>query len=155
AQNLAMLRQQVATTTADAISGPAESIRRDVASLKEIQASVDRRTQDTFEAVYGTIERIVDRLAAIEEELQERSSGSPAGPSKASSRQTPPTDDADRSGPPGVQSDPAPARDAPNLTQIQAPVVLVPTDDAGGTVILRRPAVLPNMISDAVSTREG
>jgi hypothetical protein len=61
AENLANLRQEVATTATNAISGPAESIRRDVASLKEIQASVDRRTQDTFEAVYGTIERIAAR----------------------------------------------------------------------------------------------
>ena len=57
------IQQQLA---ADTISGPAESIRRDVASLKEIQTSVDRRTQDTFEAVYGTIEQVVDRLATIE-----------------------------------------------------------------------------------------
>jgi localization factor PodJL len=64
-------QQQVATTAADAISGPAESIRRDVASLKEIQTSVDRRTQDTFEAVYGTIEQVVDRLASIEEGLRD------------------------------------------------------------------------------------
>src|SRR6202011_3318344 len=54
-----------------AISGPAESIRRDVASLKEIQTSVDRRTQDTFEAVYGTIEQVVDRLATIEDGLRD------------------------------------------------------------------------------------
>ena len=69
---LAALQQQLATTVADAISGPAESIRRDVASLKEIQASVDRRTQDTFEAVYGTMEQVVDRLATIEDGLRDR-----------------------------------------------------------------------------------
>src|SRR5215472_17714244 len=69
---LAAIQQQLATTVADAISGPAESIRRDVASLKEIQASVDRRTQDTFEAVYGTMEEVVDRLATIEDGLQDR-----------------------------------------------------------------------------------
>jgi len=69
---LAAIQQQLATTVADAISGPAESIRRDVASLKEIQASVDRRTQDTFEAVYGTMEQVVDRLATIEDGLRDR-----------------------------------------------------------------------------------
>jgi localization factor PodJL len=62
------IQQQLA---ADTISGPAESIRRDVASLKEIQTSVDRRTQDTFEAVYGTIEQVVDRLATIEDGLRD------------------------------------------------------------------------------------
>src|SRR5262252_3674847 len=68
---LAALGREIAASAADAISNPAESIRRDVASLKEIQTSVDRRTQDTFEAVYGTIEQVVDRLAVIEKELQD------------------------------------------------------------------------------------
>src|SRR5258707_11267883 len=62
----------IATSAADIVSGPSEGIRRDVASLKEIQTSVDRRTQDTFEAVYGTIEQMVDRLAVIEDELRDR-----------------------------------------------------------------------------------
>lgn len=75
---LAALQEQVAASAAGAISGPAETIRRDVASLKEVQASVDRRTQDTFEAVYGTIERVVHRLAALEEELPPR----PAAPAR-------------------------------------------------------------------------
>jgi localization factor PodJL len=69
---LAAVQQQVATSAAEAISAPAESIRRDVASLKEIQASVDRRTQDTFEAVYGTIEQVVHRLTTIEDEFRDR-----------------------------------------------------------------------------------
>ncbi|HLK84559.1 MAG TPA: hypothetical protein VKT99_24125 [Xanthobacteraceae bacterium] len=90
-RRLAAIQQQIATTVADAIGNPAESIRRDVASLKEIQTSVDRRTRDTFEAVYGTIEEVVDRLAAIENELRllrqppakTASLGQPAGPEPA------------------------------------------------------------------------
>ncbi|HWN52478.1 MAG TPA: hypothetical protein VNO18_22105 [Xanthobacteraceae bacterium] len=62
------IQQQLAAET---ISAPAESIRRDVATLKEIQTSVDRRTQDTFEAVYGTIEQVVDRLATIEVTIED------------------------------------------------------------------------------------
>jgi localization factor PodJL len=69
---LAAIHQQIATSAADIIRSPSESLRRDVASLKEIQTSVDRRTQDTFEAVYGTIEQMVDRLAVIEDELRDR-----------------------------------------------------------------------------------
>jgi localization factor PodJL len=69
---LAAIQQQIATKAADAAINPAESVRRDVASLKEIQTSVDRRTQDTFEAVYGTIEQVVDRLGIIENELRSR-----------------------------------------------------------------------------------
>ena len=68
---LLAIEQQFVTSAAEAISGPAESIRRDVASLKEIQTSADRRTQDTFEAVYGTIEQVVDRLATIEDGLRD------------------------------------------------------------------------------------
>jgi localization factor PodJL len=73
---LQAIQQQLVASTAEAISAPAEAIRRDVATLKEIQASADRRTQDTFEAVYGTIEQVVDRLATIEEGLR---GGLPAG----------------------------------------------------------------------------
>jgi localization factor PodJL len=70
--SLAAIQQQIAAQIGDAAVNPAESIRRDVASLKEIQTSVDRRTQDTFEAVYGTIEQVVDRLGIIENELRSR-----------------------------------------------------------------------------------
>ncbi len=85
---LEAIQHQIVASAADAISGPAESIRRDVASLKEIQTSVDRRTQDTFEAVYGTIEQVVDRLASIEDELRDgrhvsQAEGSAAKPERA------------------------------------------------------------------------
>jgi localization factor PodJL len=84
---LAAIQQQVATTMADAIRGPAESVRRDIASLKEIQTTVDRRTQDTFEAVYGTIEEVVNRLATFEDELRDRSADKPEWGSKAAAAQ--------------------------------------------------------------------
>src|SRR5712671_810538 len=69
---LSAIQQQIASSAADIIRNPAQSIRRDVASLKEIQTAVDRRTQDTFEAVHGTIEQVVGRLAVIEDELRDR-----------------------------------------------------------------------------------
>jgi len=77
------IQHQLVTTTAEAISVPAEAIRRDVATLKEIQSSTDRRTRDTFEAVYSTIEQVADRLAAIEQNFGDRkpaSASAPAGP---------------------------------------------------------------------------
>jgi localization factor PodJL len=135
AQNLVALQQQVATTAANAISGPAESIRRDVASLKEIQASVDRRTQDTFEAVYGTIERIVDRLAAIEGDLRERSSG---GQADAAPLLYGEADDPAWAGLPAIRSDFVPEAPAP----VQ---MLAPAAGPGGAVMLRRPAVVPDV----------
>ncbi len=67
---LQAIQQELIDNTTRAVSEPAEAIRRDVATLKELQGAIDRRTQDTFEAVYGTIEQVVDRLAAIEEDLR-------------------------------------------------------------------------------------
>jgi localization factor PodJL len=105
---LAAIQQQVATTAADAIRGPAESVRRDVASLKEIQTSVDRRTQDTFEAVYGTIEEVVNRLATIEDEFRDRSADKPDCGSEAAAAQ--------------VRLAPAIVGEAPALVPSAAPV---------------------------------
>jgi localization factor PodJL len=144
AQNLASFQQQVATTAADAISGPAESIRRDVASLKEIQASVDRRTHDTFEAVYGTIERLVDRLSTIEKELQDR----PGAPAEPASSATMPlaTDDADWARLLGNRSSsPAPAAAATSSSAEAGS----PDDGGAKSLILRRPAAVPDVIFDA------
>jgi len=73
---LQAIQQELIDNTTRAVSEPAEAIRRDVATLKELQSAIDRRTQDTFEAVYGTIEQVVDRLAVIEEDLRGRESPS-------------------------------------------------------------------------------
>ncbi|HEY2134708.1 MAG TPA: tetratricopeptide repeat protein [Xanthobacteraceae bacterium] len=45
---------------------PVEALSHDVAALKQAQATVERRTQDSLEVVHGTIETVVDRLATIE-----------------------------------------------------------------------------------------
>jgi localization factor PodJL len=79
-KKLHTIQQQLVTSATDAISVPAEAIRRDVATLKEIQTSADRRTHDTFEAVYGTIEQVVDRLATIEENLRARNAAAAEAP---------------------------------------------------------------------------
>ena len=62
------IQRELIDNATRAVAEPAEAIRRDVATLKELQSAIDRRTQDTFEAVYGTIEQVVDRLASIEED---------------------------------------------------------------------------------------
>jgi len=53
---LQTIQRELIDNATRAVSEPAEAIRRDVATLKELQSAIDRRTQDTFEAVYGTIE---------------------------------------------------------------------------------------------------
>jgi localization factor PodJL len=77
---LQALHRELIDNTARAVSEPAESIRRDVATLKELQSAIDRRTQDTFEAVYGTIEQVVDRLASIEEDRRPKDDPGPQIP---------------------------------------------------------------------------
>jgi localization factor PodJL len=61
--------EQIRGLTGAAASGaafaPAASIERDILEIKEN----DRRTRDMLEAVHGTVEHVVDRLASIENNL--------------------------------------------------------------------------------------
>jgi localization factor PodJL len=47
----------------------AVSLERDLADIKEAQSLSERRTQETFEAVQGTLGEVVERLATIETDL--------------------------------------------------------------------------------------
>ena len=166
---LAAIHQQIATSAADIISSPSQSIRRDVASLKEIQTSVDRRTQDTFEAVYGTIEQMVDRLAVIEDELRDRHLAphpdrSVETPEWCSDRAPPPHAGERREG-----ATPAMVAEAPTLAPSAAPAAapaptlkpqgghewvamtrsdILPPHPSATTARLRHPAV-PDFAADA------
>ena len=75
-----VIQRELVDNATRAVSEPAEAIRRDVATLKELQSAIDRRTQDTFEAVYGTIEQVVDRLASIEEDRRPKDESRPQIP---------------------------------------------------------------------------
>ena len=48
----------------------ADSIRQDLDALRERQTHSERHTQDTLEAVHGTLERLVDRLALVETDVR-------------------------------------------------------------------------------------
>jgi localization factor PodJL len=76
-RSLQAIKHELVTSAAQAVSTPAEAIRRDVASLKDIQTSLDRRTNDTFEAVYGTLEQMVDRLATLEQGYRQAANAAP------------------------------------------------------------------------------
>jgi len=76
-RSLQAIKHELVTSAAQAVSTPAEAIRRDVASLKDIQTSLDRRTNDTFEAVYGTLEQMVDRLATLEQGYRQAANAVP------------------------------------------------------------------------------
>jgi localization factor PodJL len=51
---------------------PVEALSQDVAALKQAHAIGERRTEDSLEVVHGTIETVVDRIAAIETDLKEQ-----------------------------------------------------------------------------------
>jgi localization factor PodJL len=70
---------RTANSRPEAIATPSmagSTIERDVAEIR----GQERRTQDALEAVHGTIEQVVDRLAMIESNLRERPPIPPAPP---------------------------------------------------------------------------
>jgi localization factor PodJL len=73
---------KLAAVSASAIPAPkpvaVDAIERDVAEIKRS----DRRTQESLEAVHGTVEHVVDRLAMIESGLHETGSRPGIGPSR-------------------------------------------------------------------------
>jgi hypothetical protein len=66
---LEAIRRELIESTTRVASAPAEAIRRDLATLKELQSAHDQHNRGSFEAVCGTIELLADRLAAIEKKL--------------------------------------------------------------------------------------
>jgi localization factor PodJL len=97
-----------------------DHLKHEMAELRDSQTDIDRRTQDTLEAVHGTLERLVDRLAAIETDVQVKSTRLDAGPPAGRSSHLPLAETvsvaAGRSGaepalPTVAVSRPAPARD--------------------------------------------
>jgi localization factor PodJL len=126
---LQAIHQELIESTTRAVSAPAEAIRRDVATLKELQCAIDRRTQDTFEAVYGTIEQVVDRLATIEEDLHGKERPAAAAPPASAMRAPsvarpvpPPVADA-----PVPAAAPAPLRDRLVMPTAETPVPTKPS----------------------------
>jgi localization factor PodJL len=51
-------------------AGPeVDGLKHELAEFRATQADIDRRTQDMLEALQGTLERLVDRLSAIESDM--------------------------------------------------------------------------------------
>ncbi|MBV9969626.1 MAG: hypothetical protein JO228_06560, partial [Xanthobacteraceae bacterium] len=130
---LQAIQRELVDNTTRAMSGPAEAIRRDVATLKELQSAIDRRTQDTFEAVYGTIEQVVDRLATIEEGRHPGANPAPVEPRPPDPQQKPATDKV-----------PSLVADAPALAPAAVPLrerLIVAMEDT-------KPGARPSLASD-------
>jgi localization factor PodJL len=98
---------------------PAAALSHDVAALKQAQSVVERRTKESLEAVHGTIETVVDRIATIETNIRKDQRGA----TPALSPSLPPAP------PPAAASPPRPA---------------VPARPAGGV----RPAIDPSLPHD-------
>ena len=118
-RKLAAMQRELVASTTEAVSTPAEAMRRDVATLKEIQTSADRRTQDTFEAVYGTIEQMVNRLAVLEEGHREAAEAAMAATAAL-----------------------RPAS-APKLTPAAAPIAQTPVTAPAAAPIAQTPVITP------------
>jgi localization factor PodJL len=59
-------------------AGPVEDLMRDLSDLRAAQRSTELKTHDTLESVHGALERVIDRLAMLEEDLTRRSERSEA-----------------------------------------------------------------------------
>jgi hypothetical protein len=70
-KKLQAIQQELVESTIPAANDPAETMRR-VVALTNRQSAFDQRTHERFEAVCGTIEQVVNRLDAIDEELRVR-----------------------------------------------------------------------------------
>jgi localization factor PodJL len=71
----AAVREMVGTSPG---TGPeVGGLKQELADFRATQADIDRRTQDLLETLQGTLERLVDRLAAIETDV--RPATAPAG----------------------------------------------------------------------------
>ncbi len=100
----------------------AVGIEREVAEIKRSE----RRVQDSLEAVHGTVEQVVDRLAMIESDMHDASHDTPAAGSPPEAAEPPPA--------PAAQSVPA-----------SAPAFAEPASRKTGTP---RPPIDPNLPHD-------
>jgi localization factor PodJL len=65
---------------ASAGAGPeVDALKHEFADFRSTQADIDRRTQDMLETLHGTLERLVDRLTAIETDIHVRATPGPNG----------------------------------------------------------------------------
>ena len=96
---------------------PSPELSQEIADLRQVQNDADRRTHETLTAVHETLEKVVDRLAMLEEDLVDtRVGGSePAAfsPSPAARREDPP-----------LQETPEPPRHRP-----EPPPIAMKADD--------------------------
>ncbi len=70
-------RAAVREALADVSSSDKQELSREIADLRSVQNSSDQRTHATLKAVHETLERVVDRLTSLEDDIIERPSTLP------------------------------------------------------------------------------
>jgi len=93
-----------------------DALRRELSDMRQGQTEIERRTQDSLEAVHSTLGHVVDRLAQIEGDLRQRASAAPP----PSSPMQPPRP-APQAAMPAMPAQPRPELPNPALAQIFTP----------------------------------
>jgi localization factor PodJL len=65
---------------ASAAGADVDALKHELAEFRATQADIDRRTQDMLETLQSTLERLVDRMSAIETDLPAMTAGSAVAP---------------------------------------------------------------------------
>ncbi|MBV8754138.1 MAG: SEL1-like repeat protein [Hyphomicrobiales bacterium] len=60
--------------------GDVDALKHELADFRSTQADIDRRTQDMLETLQSTLERLVDRMSAIETDLPVMTAAPPVAP---------------------------------------------------------------------------
>ncbi|HXW24814.1 MAG TPA: hypothetical protein VEK73_08720 [Xanthobacteraceae bacterium] len=66
----AAVREMIGTSAGS--GSEVDALKHELAEFRAAQADIDRRTQDMLEVLQGTLERLVDRLAAVEADARDR-----------------------------------------------------------------------------------
>ncbi len=94
-QILRVLQEQRAAAEAQPFAaapmdpGFVEALRRELSDMRHGQSEIERRTQDSLEAVHSTLGHVVDRLAQIEGDLRQRATTPPPPPLSQPARPAP------------------------------------------------------------------
>ncbi len=115
---------------------PVAELSHDVAALRQAQAQVEQRTQDSLEVVHGTIETVVDRLATIESNIRQDGPVEPIAAAAASAPQS--------ALPPGPTPAPVPSS-RPTLGSAPAPAPRAAPPARGAVA---RPPIDPSLPPD-------
>ncbi|MBN8967001.1 MAG: SEL1-like repeat protein [Rhizobiales bacterium] len=114
-----------------------DALRRELSDMRQGQSEIERRTQDSLEAVHSTLGHVVDRLAQIEGDLHRRASAAPPPPVQPPLRPAPQVTVPSQLRPelpnPALAQAFAPTRQPPQAAPIPAAPAPAPASSSAGT----------------------